>query len=122
MIEVSSLLVQEKRVSKRQYFEVVVDVLEYCFDFKSQSYMVYKANLRFTFASKLFPDLEKRGLLEKQVLQKNRRVSPHALSDNPRKYSRYLYRRTVKGSEFLRLWKLLMKNWVCFMKIPEAKK
>ena len=111
MIEVSNLLVQEKQVSKRQYFEAVADVLECCSDYRTQSYIVSNAGLRFKYASKLFNDLEKKGLLEKQVLQKNRRVSPHALSDNPRKYSRCLFRRTVKGAEFLRLWKLLMKNW-----------
>ena len=111
-LEVSiSCIAKEEQVSKRQYFEAVADVLDCCFDFRTQSYMVSNAGLHFNYASKLFNDLEKKGLLEKQVLQKNRRVSPHALSDNPRKYSRYLYRRTVKGSEFLRLWKLLMKLW-----------
>lgn len=104
-------LVEEEQVSRRQYFEQVADVLDCCFDFRTQSYMVSNAGLHFAIASKLFNDLEKRGLLEKQVLQKNRRHCPHALSDNPRRYSRFLYRRTVNGSEFLRLWKLLMKVW-----------
>lgn len=104
-------VIQEKQVSKRQYFEQVIDVLECCFDFRTQSYMVSSAGLHFTIASKLFIDLEKRGLLEKKLILKNKRVGPHALSDNPRRYSRFLYRRTVNGSEFLRLWKLLMKLW-----------
>ena len=106
-----SLLVQEKQVSKRQYFEQCVDVLECCFDFRTQSYMVSNAHLHFPFGSKLFNDLEKRGLLEKTIVLRRIRHNSHALSDNPRKYSRCLYRRTVKGAEFLRLWKLLMKIW-----------
>lgn len=101
----------EKSVSKRQYFEKVVDMLEHCSDFQIPSYLVANTRVPLSVGYRLFNDLTERGLLEKtNVLKKTRRNS-HALSDNPRRYSRCLYRRTVNGSEFLRLWKLLMKIW-----------
>ena len=111
-LEVSlSCVVQGKRGSKRQYFEKVVDMLERCSDFQTPRYLVRNTRLQLSVACRLFNDLTERGLLEKTNVLKKTRLHSHALSSNPQKYSRCLYRRTVKGSEFLRLWKLLMKIW-----------
>ena len=111
MIEGLSCVVQGKRGSKRQCFEKVVDMLEHCSDFQTPSYLIANTRVQLSVGYRLFNDLTERGLLEKTIVLKRLRRNSHALSDNPRRYSRCLFRRTVKGAEFLRLWKLLMKLW-----------
>lgn len=102
----------EKSVSRRQYFEKVAALLELCSDFQRARYLVRNTRMQLSVAGRLFNDLMERGLLEKTNVLKKTRLHSHALSDNPQKYSRCLYRRTARGTEFLRLWKLLMKIWV----------
>ncbi len=100
-----------KQSSRRHRFEIVAGILEQCSDWSRPIPMLSRLQVNSSEGMRLLEVLVNKGLLEKMVLLKRKRTGSCMLGSDPKPYSRNLFRRTERGCEFLRLWKLVVKVW-----------
>jgi len=95
----------------RSHFEMCMDILNASVQPIRKTRLMYNTNINCTVLTEMVEDLVERGLMKKERLKRKMKQGAYRLSNNPTKSPFFNFQTTLKGLEFVELWRKLCSLW-----------